>query len=243
MSGVSARTLRYYDEIDLLKPARVASTGYRIYGQREIDRLQEILFYKEMGFALADIKNLLTDPDFNREEAFQNHLKELEKMKDRLDKLILNVNKTLGTMRRSETMSDKEKFEGFKQELIEENEKKYGEEIRQKYGDEEVDDSYAKIKGMTKEKHDELVSLNKQIEENLRAAVPSNNPAGELAQETARLHAKWLVFFYPKYNKEYHLAMAELYVADERFKEYYENIVAGGAEFISEAIRIYCQDK
>ncbi|MDP4158116.1 MAG: MerR family transcriptional regulator, partial [Bacillota bacterium] len=62
LAGVSTRTLRYYDEIGILKPARINSSGYRIYGQREVDRLQQILFYRELGVSLEDIKKIITDP-------------------------------------------------------------------------------------------------------------------------------------------------------------------------------------
>jgi DNA-binding transcriptional MerR regulator len=79
ISGVSARTLRFYDEIGLLKPKRVASSGYRIYGQCEVDSLQQILFYRELGFSLDEIKNFLTSPDLNHEHAYQGHLAELIK--------------------------------------------------------------------------------------------------------------------------------------------------------------------
>ena len=81
MSGVSARTLRYYDEIGLLKPKRVAESGYRIYGQEEVDALQQILFYRELGFALDEIKQLTQTPGFNREQAFLRHLAELNKQR------------------------------------------------------------------------------------------------------------------------------------------------------------------
>ena len=92
MSGVSARTLRYYDEIELLKPVRVASSGYRLYGQEETDMLQQILFYRELGFPLDEIKNILCTPDFDKSEAFQRHLTELRKKRERLDILISDAN-------------------------------------------------------------------------------------------------------------------------------------------------------
>jgi len=113
MSGVSARTLRHYDDIGLLKPMRTASSGYRIYGKHEVDALQQILFYKELGFSLGDIKKMLSSPDFNREQAFVSHLAELHKKRERLDTLINNVSKSVSAMKGATTMSDKDKFEGF----------------------------------------------------------------------------------------------------------------------------------
>jgi len=242
MSGVSARTLRYYDEIGLLKPAMVASSGYRIYGQDEVNALQQILLYRDLGFPLDDIKSLLSDSGFDRELAFIKHLAELKKKRERLDALIGNVTKSIAVMKGETTMSDKEKFEGFKQSLIDENEKIYGAEIREKYGDQIVDDSNAKLKGMTQEQHDDSVRLSLEVEDALKAAFDTGDPAGELAQKACGLHRKWLCIMYPKYSKEYHKSMGEMYVADERFKVFYDKIVPGCAEFLRDAINIYCAE-
>ena len=77
LSGVTPRTLRWYDREGLLRPGRVTEAGYRIYGPKEVDRLQEILFYRELGFSLADIRRLLDDPAYDRQAALQSHLAEL----------------------------------------------------------------------------------------------------------------------------------------------------------------------
>jgi len=149
LSGISSRTLRFYDQIDLLKPARVSSNGYRVYGQNEVDTLQQILFYRELGFALEEIKSLLNTPDFDREKSLQNHLTALLTKKSRIEALITNVTKTIGSLNGEAIMSDKEKFEGFKQNLIAGNEAKYGKEIREKYGGTTIDASNAKVNGMS----------------------------------------------------------------------------------------------
>jgi len=240
MSGVSARTLRYYDEIDLLKPVRVASSGYRVYGQNEVDRLQQILFYRELGFPLDEIKKIMSAPNFDRERAFQNHLAELNKKRERLDALIDNVEKSMTAMKGEILMSDNEKFEGFKQSLIDENEQKYGAEARSMYGDTAIDESNAKLKGLTKEQYDESERLRLLLEETLTAAFKTNDPAGELAQKACDIHRQWLCVFYPKYSKEYHKGLAEMYVADERFKANYDKLAPGCTEFLRDAINIYC---
>lgn len=242
MSGVSARTLRYYDEIGLLKPARIASSGYRIYGQDELDTLQQILFYKEMGFSLTDIRKLLSTADFNREQAFMNHLAELSKKRERLDTLIETVTKSIAAMRGEQTMSDNEKFEGFKKAMIDENERQYGTEIREKYGEEAIDHTNARIRGMTHERYAEGERLRQEAEDTLKAALETGDPAGELAQKACDLHGKWLAVFQPEYNKAYHKSLGELFVADERFKAYYDKIAPGCAEFLRAAINIYCAD-
>ena len=241
MSGVSTRTLRYYDEIGLLKPKRVAESRYRIYGQEQVDVLQQILFYRELEFSLEDIKALLSVPGFDAEQAFAEHLCALHKKRERLDKLILNVKKSMSAMKGEKEMSDQEKFEGFKQALIDENERKYGDEIREKYGDKAIDESNAKIKGLTKEQYDEGEKLRLEFEQMLKAAFDDGNPAGETAQKACDLHRQWLCIYYPGYSREYHMGLGELYVADERFKQNYEKLAAGCTEFLRDAINIYCK--
>jgi len=241
MSGVSARTLRYYDEIGLLKPVRVASSGYRLYGKKELDTLQQILFYRELDFPLDEIKSILYAPDFDKERSLKHHLAELNKKRERLDMLINNVAKSLSAMKGETTMTDNEKFEGFKQSLIDENEQKYGVEIRGKYGDAEVDASNANLKGLTQEQYSEGERLRLAYEEKLKTAFEDGNPAGDLAQAACDLHRQWLCVFYPKYSKEYHKGLAEMYVADERFKANYEKLAPGCAEFFRDAINYYCK--
>ena len=183
MAGISTRTLRYYDEIGILKPARINSSGYRIYGQKEVDRLQQILFYRELGVNLERIKEIVTAPSFDEVEALREHQAKLLEKKEQLDKLISNVEKTIALTEGRISMSDKEKFEGFKQKLVEDNEKKYGKEIREKYGDEVVNKSNNKVKGMTQEQYEEVTRLATEVNETLRGAFLTGDPAGELAQK------------------------------------------------------------
>ena len=240
MSGVSARTLRYYDEIGLLKPVRVASSGYRLYGKNELDVLQQILFYRELGFPLDEIKSILYAPEFDKEKSFEHHLAKLDEKRKRLDMLIKNVKSSMSAMKGETIIMDSEKFEGFKQNLIDENEQKYGEEIRAKYGDKTVDSSSAKLKGLSQKQYDEGEELRIAYEKELAEAVKTGDPTGELAQSACDLHRKWLCVFYPDYSKEYHKGLGEMYLADERFKATYEKIAPGCAEFFRDAINEYC---
>jgi len=241
LAGVSTRTLRYYDEINLLKPVRINSNNYRIYGQKEIDLLQQILFYRELGVSLEDIRDIVTSPDYDAGKTLENHLTALLAKRNQLDLLIANVKKTISTSEGETIMSDKEKFEGFKQKLIDENENNYGDEIRTKYGDDVVNSSNAKVKGMTPEQYAESERLRQETDDTLKAAFEMGDPAGALAQKACELHKKWLCFFYDKYSKDYHKGLAEMYVADERFKAYYDKIAQGCAEFLRDAINIYCE--
>lgn len=239
LAGVSPRTLRYYDEIELLKPARINSSGYRIYGQNEVDKLQQILFYRELGLRLENIRNIITSPDFNELRALKEHHEKLLEKRKQLELLIKNVEKTVTSKERSIKMSDREKFQGFKKTLIDNNEKKYGKEIREKYGDEAINKSNDRIMNMTQKEHDEITKLSNEVIETLDAAFKTRNPAGELAQKAADLHRRWLSFYWDSYTKEAHANIAQMYVDDERFKAYYDKKQSGTAEFLRDAVLIY----
>lgn len=239
IAGVSSRTLRYYDEIGLLKPARTNSSGYRIYGSEEVDRLQQILFYRKLDVSLEKIKNILDAPSFNELNALKEHHKKLLEKRDQLNLLIANVNKTILSKEGSIAMSDKEKFEGFKKKLIEDNEKEFGKEIRKKYGEETVEESNKKLLNMTKEEYEELTRLESKFIETLSEAFKTGDPAGELAQEAVELHRQWLTFYWDNYNKEAHAGLAQMYVDDERFSKYYDNEKPGTAEFLRDAVLVY----
>ncbi|MFV0362537.1 MAG: MerR family transcriptional regulator [Suipraeoptans sp.] len=239
LAGVSTRTLRFYDNIGLLVPARVSSNGYRIYGQTEVNRLQQILFYRELGIELGAIKELLESKDFDNLSVLEEHRLALMTRREQIDILIMNVEKTISATKGKLTMSDKEKFEGFKQNLIDENEKKYGKEIREKYGDETIDASNAKVKNMTTEQYDEIQSLTEELNETLKAAFEIGDPASELAQKTCELHKKWLCFYWKEYSKEAHIGVTRMYVDDPRFTEYYDEIAVGCATFLRDAVAIY----
>ncbi|MGG1400301.1 MerR family transcriptional regulator [Bacillus salipaludis] len=239
LAGISTRTLRYYDEIGILKPARINSSGYRIYGQAEVDRLQQILFYRELGVSLDNIKKIVTAPSFDGAQALREHREKLLEKRAQLEVLIANVEKTIALTEGRIDMSDQEKFEGFKQKMIDDNEKKYGAEARSKYGNDAVEKSSAKVKNMTQEQYQEVTALELQVRETLSQAFATGDPAGELAQKAANLHKQWLTYYWSEYSKEAHAGLAQMYVDDERFKAYYDKDQPGTAEFLRDAIRIY----
>lgn len=239
IAGVSSRTLRYYDEINILKPARINSSGYRIYGQAEVDRLQQILFYRELGVSLESIKDIVTSPTFDGAVALKEHREKLLEKRKQLDLLITNVEKTIALTEGRIHMSDKEKFEGFKKKMIEDNEKKYGKEIREKYGENTVNKSNAKLMNMSEEEHKAVTNLANEVQEVLAQAFATGDPASELAQKAADLHKQWLCFYWSEYSKEAHANLAQMYVDDERFTAYYDKEQPGTAEFLRDAIYIY----
>lgn len=239
LAGVSTRTLRYYDEIGILKPARINSSGYRIYGQEEVNSLQQILFYRELGVGLDSIKEIVTAPSFDGAKALREHREKLLEKREQLDLLITNVDKTIALTEGRITMSNKEKFEGFKKKMVEDNEKKYGKEIREKYGKESVEASNAKVMNMTEEEYQEVTALAEQLQTTLAEAFKTGDPAGELAQKAAYLHKQWLTYYWKEYSKEAHAGLAQMYVDDERFTAYYDKEQPGTAVFLRDAIHIY----
>ena len=241
LAGVSTRTLRYYDELGLLSPARVSSNGYRIYGQKEIDRLQQILFYRELGVSLEEIRSILASRNFDGLSALESHLSALLARREQLDLLVANVEKTIKAMKGEIIMSDQEKFEGFIQKLVDDNEQQYGEEAREKYGDERVNRSNAKVLNMSREQYTELEKLTEDLSETLKAAFEQGDPAGELAQKACELHKRWLCFYWDDYSKEAHMGIAQMYVDDPRFTAYYDKIVPGCAVFLRDAVAVYCR--
>ncbi|MBC2021742.1 MerR family transcriptional regulator [Listeria booriae] len=239
LAGVSTRTLRYYDEIGILKPARINSSGYRIYGQNEVDRLQQILFYREMNVGLDKIKAILEQPDFDETEALKTHRAQLLDKRKQLDELIRNVEKSIAHSERRITMTDQEKFEGFKQKMIDENEEKYGTEIREKYGDDKINKSNAKLKGMSEAEMERVNRLAETILVELAEAFETGDPAGEKAQKVAAMHKEWLSTYWDTYSKEAHAGLAQMYVDDERFTAYYDKDQPGLAAFLRDAIVIF----
>ena len=237
LSGVTTRTLRWYDQIGLLKPSRVAESGYRYYGGAEVDRLQDILYYRALGVELARIKECLDDPSFDRLAALRNHLDALEAERERLEQLIRSVKDTIGAEERNEIMSDEQKFEAFKQRAVAHNEEVYGAEIRSKYGDQEVDEANAAVMNLTQAQYQEWTNLGREIQERLEAAVQAGtSPESEAGREITALHRRWLTITGTPYDPAKHRGIAELYVMDERFTGYYDKQVPGCARFLRDAI-------
>ena len=242
LAGVTPRTLRWYDQKGLLRPRRTTEAGYRLYGPEEVDRLQNILFYKELGLGLEAVRELLDAPGFDRLAALQSHLTELEARRRRLDALILTVEKTIDEAKGGTQMSDKEKFEAFKRRAVEANEERYGEEIRRKYGPEAVEASNSRILSMTEEEHGQWRALEAEILSALAAAVRDReDPAGPEGRRIAELHRRWLSCTWTAYTPQAHRGVAELYTADERFTAYYDKEVPGCAAFLRDAVRAYTE--
>ncbi|MCI1965936.1 MAG: MerR family transcriptional regulator [Oscillospiraceae bacterium] len=243
LSGISTRTLRYYDEIGLLKPARLSSSGYRIYGEKQVQRLQQILFYRELGVSLDDISQILDSPGFSACEALRRHRQILLQRRAHLDLLIQNIDKTLACEKGETAMTDSEKFRGLKETLIQQNEQQYGKEIRKKFGNEAVNQSNQKLRGMTQEQYHQFQELEQKLNRTLLSAYKTGDPAGETAQHAAHLHRRWLSYTWSSYTPEAHAALARTYADDPRFAAYYNRIHPGLAVFLRDAIQVYAEQQ
>lgn len=229
LSGVTSRTLRYYEEIGLLKPHRHRDSGYRIYGEKEVDSLQQILFYRTMDLTLDQIKKILADPDFEISKALKDHHQQLIQKRNQLDQLILTVEKTMAYNKGEINMANKEKFEGFKKEKITENESKYGDEIQEKYGKETIDESNRKYMNLSEKDYEKMLKTEEELFDGLKEVMMTQDLDSIEAKKVFDKHKAWLNYTWPTYSKEAHLGLAQMYLADERFGEYYHKRAGKGA--------------
>ena len=241
LAGITSRSLRFYDQIGLLSPRRTTHNSYRVYTQTEVDLLQQILFYRELGLRLDEIKTLLSSEDFDEIETLKSHLAALMERKQQIDMIIQNVQNTIASKEGKKNMSDGQKFEGLKKHLVEENDRAFGKEIREKYGEQAVEDSNARMMGLSQVQYTAMQNLSDEMNQKLNIACQTGDPASALAQEVCDLHRQWLGYTWKTYSKQAHLSLGQMYVADERFKAYYDAIAPGCAEFLAEALKTYCQ--
>lgn len=134
-------------------------------------------------------------------------------------------------------MSDKEKFEGFKRELIEEKERLYGKEAREKYGEEAVDEANQKIMGLSEADYERFKNLEKEVLRQLEEAVRNKElPESETGHRIVLLHKDWLGYTWKEYSAQAHKGLASMYIADERFLAYYDKNIKGCGEFLVKAV-------
>lgn len=244
LSGITVRTLHHYDAVGLLRPLRRENNGYRIYGEDEVNLLQQILFYRELGFSLKRIKQIVYSDDYDKERELKEQLAMLLQKRNQIDVLIANVTKTIETLKGKTKMNNEEKFTGLKEYYISENERKYGEEIRNRYGTEEIDKSNERFARISRTDWENAQQLNEQIMHLLEKAFVKGDPAGADAQKMCELHRRWLCMFWGEenYSLEKHAALAQGYVADKRFTEYYDKAGTGCTEFLRDAIVLYAKE-
>ncbi|MED1738640.1 MerR family transcriptional regulator [Bacillus swezeyi] len=232
--GISVRTLHHYDEIGLLTPAEITEAGYRLYSDDDLEKLQQILFFRELDFPLKKIKNILDSPSFDRNEALQMHRKMLLEKRRRLDQMIETIDKTIQFAKGEIEMTNEEKFAGF-----DFSQNPYEEEARERWGDEAVDKSKAHIAAMSE---DERKAMEQRYDAIYRkiAAIRKGEPDSEEAQAAIK---EWYDFLNTNtghyYSLEAFKCVGQMYVDDERFTKNIDQYGAGLAKFMCDAMAVF----
>lgn len=234
LSGVSVRTLHHYDEIRLLRPAARSEAGYRLYGEGELRRLQQILFFRELGFTLTEIRAILDDPAFDEKAALLRQRQLLRLEKKRLEGLIALTERAL----KGERTMD---FTAFDEDEIRRARDAYAAEAREKYGRTEAYRiSEEKARGYGKADWARIEAGMKEIFGRAAAAMVGG-PDSPAAQGAVRDWQDFVTENFYLCTKEILAGLGELYTADPRFRANLEGHGAGFAEFFAKAIEIYCK--
>ncbi|MGI6403790.1 MAG: MerR family transcriptional regulator [Oscillospiraceae bacterium] len=238
LAGVSVRTLQHYDKIGLLCPDRNPENGYRQYSEKDLDQLQQILFFKELGFPLAKIQKLLISPSFDREQALTLQKKYLLHQKKRIETMLDTLDKTMQSMKGTRTMTQKEKFSGFDM-----SQNPYEEEARRLWGDEAVDQSKTYLEGMPAEKQKDIAKGLEDLFVQL-AQIRTQSPGSDMAQEAMdRMYRYFNGNFGYQYTLEAFAGVGQLYISNPRFTEYIDQFGEGLSAFLAEAMRIYAANQ
>lgn len=237
LAGVTPRTLHHYDEIGLLKPSRVGQNGYRYYGEESILRLQQILFYRELGLPLDDIKKIMGRRDFDVMGALRSHKEALQKQLVRLNRLIHTVDNTINHLKGKTIMSDKAYFEGFS----EEEQERYAAEAEELYGAEGVRASMNKWKAYSAEEKKRILEEGSQNYTDMIAVMPKG-PESPEAQAIVERWRKHMDYFWTP-NLDQLLALATGYHDDPRFRATFDKMHPDLAGFMKEAVQIYVEER
>jgi DNA-binding transcriptional MerR regulator len=233
--GISVRTLHYYDEIGLLKPEETTESGYRVYSEGNLETLQQILFFKELGFPLKKIKEIISSPSFDRQKALEVQHSMLLERRKRLDKMIKTIEKTIKDSKGEIMMSIKEKFEGF-----DFNHNPYEKEARRLWGDSAVDESNARMAKLSKSEKKEFAEKFSAILRKLADLrhLPADSKEAQEAIE------EWYMFLNEMgdYSLEVFKGLGQLYVDDVRFTENIDKFGKGLAKFMRDAMAIYADN-
>jgi DNA-binding transcriptional MerR regulator len=235
LAGVSVRTLHYYDQIGLLKPDSIAENGYRNYSEKEILRLQQILFFRELDFSLSEITEILDSPDFDVLKALADQRNLLLKKIERLNSLIVTVDKTVMSIQGELKMRENEYYQGFSKEQQE----RYEKEIRQKYGSKALDESKQRMQKWDKNDFARVNQESEEIFSAIRDKMSKGLESPEVQSNIKKLH-KWINKFY-SCDLEMFKGLGHLYNEHPDFiktfrTKYHEDM----PEFLMKAIEYYC---
>ena len=243
LAGVTVRTLHHYDHIGLLKPSGrtepgpSGSAGYRLYGQAELLRLQQILFFRELDMPLAEVRQILDDPEFDPLTALEHHRGMLHRRMERLTRLLNTIDRTIDSLlEENMTLTDEELYEGFSTEQIE----RYKREAREMYDPELVEESERRVKGMSREQWKAVQAEGQAVTTGIADLMDRDPGDAEVQAVVARHHA-WIENFYPC-SAEIYRGLAQGYVEHPEFRAFYEKVHPGLAEYLSAAMQIYATE-
>lgn len=238
MVGISVRMLHHYDKIDLLKPESFSPAGYRLYTDKDLERLQQILFFKELDFSLQEIKVILDSPNFDRKSALETQEKLLIKKKERLEEIIKSVRKTIKSIDGGIEMNKKEMFKVFDLSQIEKEQEKYAEEVKQKYGNTSAyRESLEKTSNYTKEDWDSLQAEGDKLLNNI-AALMDKEPSHPEVQKAVEALKQHITDNFYNCTPVIFRGIGDMYLHDKRIVENKEGL----AKFLRDAIHIYCDN-
>lgn len=235
LSGVTSRTLHYYDQIGLLKPARVGDNGYRYYDETSLMQLQQILLYRTMDLPLEQIRNIIQQPDFEITQALRQHKQELRKRMTHCEQLIITVENTLDYMEGKKQMSPKQLFSA----LDEQQQAEYEKEAMQMYNPEIVKESNQKWKSYSQTKKQSILDEQNAIYLDIVNSISQGAASPEVQAGIKHWHQHMQYFWSP--NNEQLVAIAEGYSLDPRFKVNFDKYHPDLANFMLEAVKIYVQ--
>jgi DNA-binding transcriptional MerR regulator len=237
LAGVSVRTLHYYDEIGLLRPSLVSNNGYRHYDDAAVLKLQQILFYREMGLGLLQIKDMLDSPQFDLVTALQSHREELQARIERLQSLMTTVDSTIMHLVGEVDMSKKQLFTGFS----EEKQKQYEAEIANdpRYDQNKVRESQRNWKSYSAEKKDQIKAEGGAIYTDLIAVMDKGADSPEVEAIMVRWHQHLRYFYEP--TPEILRGLGQMYNQHPDFIATFEQMRPGLAAFLEQAVTHYCE--
>lgn len=237
LTGISVRTLHHYDKIGLLTPQKDDENGYRHYSEQEVDKLQQILFFKELDFPLKKIKQILDDPSFDKSIALSLQYRLLTEKKKQIETMLKTLDQTIKNEKGEITMTNEEKFTGFDFST-----NPYEEEARKLWGDKVVEQANAKVNNMTKT---EQLAIKESFEAEFHnlAAVRKHSPASQEAQLAIDHFFHYLNDTHGNiYSLETFRGLGEMYVADERFTKNIDKFGDSLALFLKDAMRVYAEN-
>lgn len=231
--GISVRTLHYYDQIGLLVPDEVTESGYRLYSDRNLEMLQQILFFRELGFPLKRIKEIIASPAFDQREALVFQRKLLLEKRRRIDQMLETIDKTILHLKGEIEMTKEEKFKGFAF-----NRNPYEEEAKQRWGSAAVDKANAKLAALSKAEQETLAERMNEIYRRL-AELRHGSPASPEAQAAIKDWYDLLNSNFSAYSPEVFRALGQMYVDDERFTKNIDQFGEGLAAFMRDAMACF----